>query len=119
MFAVRSMKLLPAASVMAWTFRRSKAERPGTYSAKRAAITPYPAAPIRKQNRALAAEYDRIAAADKNNGVQCGTASVMNAGRDERAVRRWTQTASCLRAFAPRSSHPNTANRPYHRRRPI
>ena len=41
------------------------------------------------------------------------------AGRDAHAARRWTRTASCLRAFVPRSSRRNTANRPCRRRCPI
>ena len=41
------------------------------------------------------------------------------AGRDARATRRSTQSASCPPASAPRSNHRNRANRPCRRRRPI
>jgi pyruvate/2-oxoglutarate dehydrogenase complex dihydrolipoamide acyltransferase (E2) component len=42
-----------------------------------------------------------------------------DADRGASAAHRWMRIASCPPAFAPRSSHPNTANRPSRRRRRI
>src|ERR1700733_7360740 len=111
------MKLLPAAWVMALNLSKSR-------SRQNIADGQYPEAPIRFRNLPLLDEYARIvadvtrtAALYFSRQVPRKYKSFKADGRDARAVRRSRQTASCLRAFAPRSSRRNTTNRPCRRRR--
>src|SRR5471032_2002831 len=104
MFAVRSMKFLPAASVMAQTFRGNLLWI-GQYRERQYAFANCP----------LLGEYERIAVSVTRTTafyfLKVSTPSkgpFTDAGRGASATRRWMQTASCLRAFAPRSSRRNT-----------
>src|SRR6266403_2029731 len=106
------MKFLPAASFML------EPSRDGSPGELQDATVSRRVNTLAKSS-ATAADVTRAAALYFQPSFAGTTDALRDAGQGARAVRRSTRTASCLRAFVPRSSRRNTTNRPSHQPRLI